>query len=180
MARGPKALLSIEGTSFLARCLERLSVPGVADIVVVLGHEEERVRAAVALPAHALYVSNPRWPEGMLSSVLVGLAAADAAGAEAALLQPVDSPAVAPSTVAGVVAALEKGATVAVPSFEGRRGHPAGFARATWPALRAASPERGVRAVLHDHPEWVTHVAGDPGCLVDVDTPADLGSGSLR
>jgi molybdenum cofactor cytidylyltransferase len=69
---------------------------------------------------------------------------------------------------------------IAVPSFEGRRGHPAGFARSAWPALRSASPGHGMRAVLHEHPDWVTHVAGDPGCLLDVDTPADLARLSSR
>jgi CTP:molybdopterin cytidylyltransferase MocA len=174
MARGPKALLPIEGVTFLSRCLQRLSVPGVEAVLVVLGHEAERVRALCPLPAHARFVSNPRWPEGMLSSVLAGLAVADSDAADAVLVHPVDSPWVESATVGAVVAALEKGATVAVPSFEGRRGHPAGFARAVWPALRAAPAERGLRAILHDHPEWVTHVAGGPGCLADVDTPADL------
>jgi CTP:molybdopterin cytidylyltransferase MocA len=175
MAQGPKALLPLQGTTFLSRCLERLSVPAVEAIVVVLGHEAERVRERCPLGAHARFVVNPRWPEGMLSSVLAGLAAAEEDGAEAVLVHPVDSPAVEAATVRRVVAALEGGARVAVPSLEGRRGHPVGFAREAWPALRAAPPERGMRAVLHDHPDWVTHVAGDPGCLVDVDSPSDWG-----
>jgi nicotine blue oxidoreductase len=174
LARGPKALVPLAGASFLSHCLSRLSVPGVESVFVVLGHEAERVQESSALPPHARFVLNPGWAEGMLSSVLAGLEAADAAGAEAVLLHPVDTPSVAPATVRGVVAALEGGAIVVVPSFEGRRGHPAGFARAAWPSLRSAPPARGVRAVLHEHPDWVTHVPGDPGCLADVDTPSDL------
>jgi len=72
-----------------------------------------------------------------------------------------------------VVAALAAGALVAVPSHGGRRGHPGGFARATWPALRAAPPDRGARAVLAEHPEWVVHVPGDPGCVAGIDTMED-------
>lgn len=173
MKRGPKALLPIEGTTFLGRCLERLAVPGVEDIVVVLGHAAERVREACPLSPPARFVLNARFAEGMLSSVLAGLEAAQAAGAEAVLVHPVDGPMVGRDTVRGVVAALQQGAAVAVPSFEGRRGHPAGFAQGAFSALRSAPPGRGVRAVLHDHPDWVTHVAGDPGCLVDIDTPSD-------
>jgi len=40
-------------------------------------------------------------------------------------------------------------------------------------ALRAAPAARGARAVLADHPEWVVHVPGDPGCVLGIDTPAD-------
>ena len=173
LGRGPKALLPIEGTTFLQRCIEGLLLPGVEDAVVVLGSEAERVQGACPLPQRVRLVVNPRWRDGMLSSVLVGLDAAQDGAADAVLLHPVDSPFIAATTVANVVAALEGGARVAVPSFQGRRGHPTGFARDAWPALRSAPPERGVRAVLQEHSEWVVHVEGDPGCLIDVDTSAD-------
>jgi molybdenum cofactor cytidylyltransferase len=85
----------------------------------------------------------------------------------------VDHPLVAPETVDRVLEALARGARNAVPSHAGRRGHPGGFARDAFPALRAAPPERGARAVLHDHPEWIVHVPGDPGCVAGIDTPED-------
>jgi molybdenum cofactor cytidylyltransferase len=78
-----------------------------------------------------------------------------------------------PATVDRVVAGLHGGAVIAVPAHGSRRGHPGGFARAAWPALRAAPAARGARAVLADHPEWVVHVPGDPGCVLGIDTPAD-------
>ena len=73
-----------------------------------------------------------------------------------------------------MVRALELGATIAAPSHGGRRGHPAGFARAAFASLREADPARGARAVLAEHPDWIVHVPAAPDCLVDVDTPADL------
>jgi len=85
----------------------------------------------------------------------------------------VDHPLVATETIDAVVAALAVGAAVAVPSHSGRRGHPGGFARRTWSALRAADPAEGARGVLARHPEWIEHVAGDPGCLLGVNTPED-------
>jgi molybdenum cofactor cytidylyltransferase len=100
--------------------------------------------------------------------------AANIENADALLLHPVDHPLVETATIDAVISALEDGALVAVPSHEGRRGHPGGFARAAWPALRAATPEEGARAVLHDHPEWVVHVRGGPGCVAGFNTPADL------
>jgi CTP:molybdopterin cytidylyltransferase MocA len=43
----------------------------------------------------------------------------------------------------------------------------------TWTALKAASPDRGARTVLAEHPDWVFHVEGDPGCVAGINTPED-------
>jgi CTP:molybdopterin cytidylyltransferase MocA len=167
---GPKALVAFQGTTFVERCVLRLRRPDVAEVVVVVGPEASRVAALVPDVA---CVPNPRAAEGMLASILCGLDAAERRGADAILLLPVDHPLVAAGTVDRVVQALGAGAGIAVPSHGGRRGHPGGFARETWPALRAAPPARGARAVLADHPDWIVHVPGDPGCLAGIDTPED-------
>jgi molybdenum cofactor cytidylyltransferase len=86
----------------------------------------------------------------------------------------VDNPLVAPETVDAVIRALAAGARIAVPSHGGRRGHPAGFARDAWPALRAATADGGARSVLAAHPEWVVHAPAGPDCLIDLDTPEAL------
>ena len=131
-------------------------------MTAVLGHEADRVQREAALPPDVVTIVNPRYAEGMLTSILAGLDAAEAAGADAVLVHPVDHPLIDPVTVDAVIAALAKGATIAVPSHGGRRGHPAGFARPAWEALRAAAPDEGARGVLARHPEWIEHVAG-PG-----------------
>jgi CTP:molybdopterin cytidylyltransferase MocA len=170
---GPKALLPLEGGSFLARACALFSAAG-APPVAVLGAGAERVREEAGIPGDVAVVVNERWPEGMLTSVWAGLDAAEARGAEAVLLHPVDNPFVAPATIAAVVAALASGAAIAVPTHSGRRGHPAGFARSVWPALREAPLDGGARAVLRARPDLVVHVPAGPDCLVDVDTPGDL------
>jgi CTP:molybdopterin cytidylyltransferase MocA len=167
---GPKALVRFQGTTFVERCVARMRRPGVSEVVVVVGPLSDRV--AALLPG-VTCVPNPRAADGMLGSILCGLDAADERAAEAVLLHPVDHPLVEAATVDRVVAALAGGARIAVPSREGRRGHPGGFARAAWPALRGAAPERGARAVLADHPDWVVHVEGDAGSVAGIDTPED-------
>ena len=170
---GAKALLRFGDRTFLAHTSGLFLRPGIASVVAVLGHEAERVTTEGHVPPTVTIAINPRYREGMLSSILCGLEAAEQMGAEAVLLHPVDHPLVDPVTIDRVVAALEAGAAIAVPSHQGRRGHPGGFAKACWPALRAASPDRGARAVLADHPDWVVHVAGDPGFAIGIDTPED-------
>jgi CTP:molybdopterin cytidylyltransferase MocA len=170
---GPKALLPWGGGSLLAFVCERLDRPGVDGVIAVVGHEAQRVLSSAGLPPGVRPVVNPRPAEGMLSSILAGLDAADGLGMDAVLLHPVDHPVVALETIDAVVAALRSGSLVAVPSHAGRRGHPGGFARACWEALRAAPPEEGARVVLAAHPEWITYVAGDEGCRAGINTPDD-------
>lgn len=170
---GPKALLQVSGESFLARVARRLAEAGADWTIAVVGHEAPRVRRQAGLAEAVLVVENPAYREGMLSSALCGLAQAEAQGAEAVLLHPVDHPLVAAETVVRVLDALRSGARIAVPSHLGRRGHPGGFTAAAWPALRAAPAESGARAVLALHPDWIVHVAGDPGCTAGIDTPED-------
>jgi molybdenum cofactor cytidylyltransferase len=172
-AGGPKALLRMGSRSFLAHACGLLARPGVQHVVAVVGHEAARVTREAECPPPARVVENERYRDGMLSSIWRALDEAEALGADAVLLHPVDHPLVAPATVDRVVATLAGGAVIAVPSHDGRRGHPGGFARAAWPALRAASPDAGARSVLAGHPEWIVHVPGDAGCVAGIDTPED-------
>ena len=171
---GPKALLRIEQQTFLERCCLLLDRPGVVELIVVLGHDADRVAAEGGVPTKASTVRNDLYRDGgMLSSIWCGLDQAARGEMDAVLVHPVDHPLVARETVDRVVAALHAGARIAVPSFEGRRGHPAGFARSTWEALRGAATAEGARAVLRSHPEWITHVAGELGSVTGINTPED-------
>ena len=167
-------MLPVGDGTFLSRVCRLFARPGITAVVAVVGAEAARVRAAAGIPAEAKVAVNERWREGMLTSVWVGLDAAEALGAEAVLLHPVDNPLVAPATIDAVVAALARGAEIAVPSHAGRRGHPAGFARPSWPALRAAPLDGGARTVLAAQKGRVVHVPVGEDCLVDLDTPGDL------
>ena len=167
---GPKALLPMGDSSFLAHGCRALARPGVAAVVAVIGAGADEVREKSGVSDEVTLVTNERWQEGMLSSVWRGLDAAEALGAEAVLLHPVDHPRIVPGTVDRVVAALEQGAFAAVPTHEGRRGHPGGFGQEALRALRAAPLDRGARAVLEAHAERVVHVEGDAGCVVGINT----------
>jgi len=171
---GPKALLRLGETTFLAHACRLFARPGVASVVAVLGAEAERVRVEAGLPAEATVVVNDRWREGMITSVWKGLDAAEALAGDAVLLHPVDNPFVEPATIDAVIAALAGGAEIAVPSHGGRRGHPAGFVRDAFSALRRAPTDQGARAVLAQDPRRVVHVPAGEGCLVDLDGPRDL------
>lgn len=174
---GPKALVEFGDRTLLAHALALCARPAIALRVAVLGCEAGRARAAAAGAddGQVVWVHNVDWESGgMLSSALRGLDAADAAGADAVLLFPVDHPAIEPGTLDAVCAVLAAGAELAVPVHDGRRGHPGGFARARFVDLRAAPADVGARAVLHAAGAAVTEVAGGPGCRLGLDTPSQL------
>ena len=129
--------------------------------------------AEAKVPAGIVLVTNPDHRAGMLSSVLCGLAEAEARGARPCCCSRSTTPWSRPETLAQVIQALRAGARIAVPSHAGRRGHPAGFAASAWPALRAAPANAGARAALAAHPDWIVHVPGDASCLLGIDTPED-------
>jgi molybdenum cofactor cytidylyltransferase len=84
-----------------------------------------------------------------------------------------DMPYVAPATLRALLAAIEEGADIAAPVFEGRRGNPVAFGARHLPALLALTGEHGARSLLRSAP--VVEVAvNDPGILRDIDTPGDL------
>ncbi|MEH6437118.1 nucleotidyltransferase family protein [Massilia sp. DD77] len=86
-----------------------------------------------------------------------------------------DMPFVREATLQALRRALEEGAQIAAPVFEGRRGNPVAFGAMHRDALLAMSGDQGARRLLASHP--VTEVAvDDPGILRDVDSPADLAS----
>ena len=118
-------------------------------------------------------VVNPQPQRGMGSSIAIGVAASrDAAGWVVALA---DMPWLRPCSIAAVVAALNAGAGVAATRFQNRRGHPVGFAAGFREQLLQLDGGEGARSVLANADQVVEIEVNDPGVLLDVDVPEDLG-----
>ena len=84
-----------------------------------------------------------------------------------------DMPFVDQATLRALASAIEDGAGIAAPLFEGRRGNPVAFGALHRAALLGLDGDQGARRLLERAP--VTAVAvDDPGILRDIDSPADL------
>lgn len=145
----------------------------LADVVAVVRPGDDALADRLAAEG-ARVVRAERAAEGMGASFAAGVAAApDASGYVVALA---DMPWIRSATIARVAAALEQGATIAVPCRGGARGHPVGFAASLRPALLALGGDEGARRVVAANAHAVVVVdVDDPGILRDVDVPADLG-----
>lgn len=84
-----------------------------------------------------------------------------------------DMPFVDPSTLRALCAAIDDGAAIAAPLFEGRRGNPVAFGASHRDALLALDGDQGARRLLASSPVATIAVA-DAGILRDIDSPSDL------
>jgi molybdenum cofactor cytidylyltransferase len=84
-----------------------------------------------------------------------------------------DMPHVQPTTIQSLKTALEHGAGIAAPMYQGRRGNPVGFSRHYLPQLLALEGDQGARSILK-HSAVTELEVDDSGILQDIDIPADL------
>ncbi|CAN5664276.1 nucleotidyltransferase family protein [soil metagenome] len=171
---GGKLLAPYRGRTLIEATLLGLHEAPVDEIIVVLGKRSEELRN-VCEPFGVRMVENPDWAAGMSTSVRAGLAAADSV-ARAAVVLLADQPLVGSEAVSRLVDAFEKGADVAVATYDDTPRNPVLFGRNVWPSLeKELSGDEGARGFIRRHPELVTRVpcdgVADP---VDVDTVEDL------
>jgi CTP:molybdopterin cytidylyltransferase MocA len=170
--RTDKALLTYRGRTFLEAILSTLHGAGIDRVVVVLGHHAEEIRRAVDLSS-AQAVVNTDYRRGQTSSLQAGLRALETENLEAVVLCLVDHPAVSAETLRKLVESFKtSGSNVAVPTFQGQRGHPVLIGRALFAELKKLGPEQGANAVIRKHRGATQFVdVNDAGILTDVDDP---------
>lgn len=169
-----KALLPLEGETFLSRIVATFERAGIEEIVVVIGHDAASIRSAHER-LRARFVENAEWERGQLSSLLAGIDVVDRPGVQAALVTLVDVPLVAPATVASVVDCYRRShAPLVRPVSRGRHGHPVLFDRSLFDELRHADPASGAKSVVRRHASEAGDVeVEDEGAFADADTPAE-------
>ena len=175
----PKALLLDDrGRPFVARVASSMRAAGVEALVVVSGQHHDAIVAALQAELGATapqVIRNPDPERGQLSSLWTGMDRVCDADTEGIVVTLVDVPMVLPQTIRGVIDAWRQArAPIVRPSVGSRRGHPVVFDRAIFDELRHAPLHEGARSVVRAHRNDVLDVpVDDPGCIVDIDTPAD-------
>jgi CTP:molybdopterin cytidylyltransferase MocA len=174
----PKALLPCppDGWSFVTQAVRTLHTGGIQEVGVVGRVQDSALRQEVSRQKPPVaYLENPTPELGQLSSLLVGVAYAEACGADGVMILPVDIPSVKASTVQALCETFGRSAAPILRAVhQGQHGHPVIFARAVFPELRTADPAVGARQVLRRDPARVCEVAvDDAGVLRDVDEPDD-------
>jgi molybdenum cofactor cytidylyltransferase len=174
----PKALLPIDGVRFIERIVTALKSSGVANIVVVLGHNADEMRRKIDdLPV--TIVINPEYQKGQLSSLQTAIRYLETLPAsddlEGILVHLVDHPYINPQLVKLMIERFEEsGRLIVVPRFRGRRGHPVLFSRRLFPKLLAAPMDQGAKTVVHAHQAETLEIETESeGVTIDIDTPEE-------
>jgi len=172
-----KALLPVdERDTFVSRIVRTFAAAGIDDIVIVVGHQADRVAHAVAHSGVlARLVPNPRYAEGQLSSVITGIDAVDRPGVAATFLALVDAPLFTEDTVRALVDRFEQtGAPIVRPVRGNEHGHPILIRSDLFRLLRHADSTAGAKPIVRAHASPPGDVAvNDPGAFTDIDTPDD-------
>jgi molybdenum cofactor cytidylyltransferase len=169
----PKALLPIDGQTFIDKIVRVLKQTSVAKVMVVLGHDAEEMRRRTEhLPVEILI--NPDYKLGQLSSlqVAVRLLQKDA-DCDGMLVHLVDHPYIDAKLVESMIERFQAGGKlIIVPRYGGKRGHPVIFSRKLFSELLAAPMDQGAKAVVNAHRDDTLEIDTEEfGVTVDIDTP---------
>ncbi|MBM3566970.1 MAG: nucleotidyltransferase family protein [Alphaproteobacteria bacterium] len=160
----------------IARTVGAITASRAAPVVVVTGHEAEKVEAALA-GLGAAVVRNPDFARGLSSSLRAGLKALDGKNVSGALVCLGDMPNVTAATLDALIAVFESGGEkdICAPVAEGRRGNPV-----LWPAdlfgeMTMLSGDQGAKDLIARHQARLKTIPAPAAeIFTDVDTPEAL------
>jgi len=168
-----KPLLPLGGVTILERCVTLFRGAGIDDVRVVTGHRGAELEPLLARLGVRV-VANPRYREGMFSSVVAGVATL---GAEVDyfFVLPVDVPLVRAATIRRLLELCRREhADVIYPRFMGMRGHPPLIAARHAREIAAWEGEGGLKAALAQWESTALDVeVADGNILLDMDALDD-------
>jgi len=167
-----KLLLELEGESLVRRAAKAALAGGLDPVVVVLGHEADRIREELAgLPVRA--VVNLAYARGMNTSLAAGIAAVPEAAAAAVVLL-ADMPFVTGHMVARLVETFRKtGAALVASDYGGVHAPPTLYARKVFSELGGPEGDGCGKRVVRRHEKEVVRVEWPAAALADVDREED-------
>lgn len=169
----PKALLPIDGQTFIERIVAALKQTTVGKIIVILGHNARELEAKIShLPVQILI--NTDYRQGQLSSLQLAVRDLQAdADCDGMLVHLVDHPYLAPALVQEMIRRFyETKKRIIVPKFHGKRGHPVIFSNTLFGELLSAPMAEGAKAVVNAHRAETLEIdTQEEGIAVDIDTP---------
>ena len=175
MGETNKLLLPVGDEPLVRRTARLLAALDGARVTVVLGHEADHVRAALAGLDVALTV-NPAYADGQRASVYHGLRQADRAACS--MVAPADMPRLTAADCASLIAAHRAApqGSVTVPMRHGpngaERGNPIMLSGAARDEVVSGGINLGCRGLLDRRPDLIhIHTTMSDGFFVDLDTP---------
>jgi molybdenum cofactor cytidylyltransferase len=167
----PKALLRVDGQTFIERIVAALQASRVGKVLLILGHNADAIKAEIRnLPVTV--VVNEDYARGQLSSLVTAIQALQREKVDGILVHLVDHPFLDSGLVNRMIDRFyESKKLIVLPCYKGQRGHPVLFSSELFPELLSAPLDRGAKGVVGAHRGDTLEVeTEDEGVILDIDT----------
>lgn len=166
----PKLLLPFNDSTILEQSVDNLLNSRVDEVIVVVGNRAREMTEKLAKRPVKIVV-NPAYREGMSTSIVKGLSMVDRKTL-AIMLVLADQPLIDKETINKLIETFlshDKG--IAIPAYQGKRGHPIIFSAKYKEELQELKGDAGGRQIIRGHPDDVLEVAvNSPSINIDIDT----------
>lgn len=166
-----KLVEMVQGKPLVRHAVDAALAGGLDPVLVVSGHEAERIGKAVS-GAPAILVHNRDFGLGLSSSLRAGLAAVPE-DCDGAMVLLGDMPGISGALVNSLKQAFDpaSGRAICVATARGHLGHPVLWGRSFFGEIASLKGDKGARDLLQTHAAMVTQVeSGDDAPLTDIDT----------
>ena len=170
----PKPLVKFGQHSFLEAILQNFRNAGIEDVLIVLGHESERIIEELKLPVDN-YTINKNYQLGQFSSVQQGVKNLNSK-CTGAFLALVDQPQISTKVLINICKVFEENANkIVIPTFRGKRGHPPVLPKWLFHEILTANPTQKTSEIIRNHPHKVCELKiDDESILWNMNTKQDL------
>jgi molybdenum cofactor cytidylyltransferase len=175
MGKHNKLLLPYKGKPVIARVVENILNAGLEELIVVTGHEEEKLRMALQ-GMTVLFAPNPRYPTGMTSSIQEGIRKAKGKGYMICLSDMVwiraDEYALLKDSFEKQLCIDDK--CICLPVYKDVKGNPVIFSSWYKPAILKHEAKEGCKEIVNSNKKNNFLVTmSNPHVLKDIDYPED-------
>jgi len=188
-----KALLKINETTFIEKIIQDLLSTEVSELIVVFGAHFGEIINHINIPGfeelkpvlsdsrdrynlnnNIKLILNRRWKKGQLSSLREGIKNLSPES-EGVLFTLVDHPLVERKTYNTLISTWKENPhCIVIPTFMGRKGHPAIFPQRLYSSLLEEQLAGGARDLIYREIDSVLFVPiSDRGVITDIDTMED-------
>jgi molybdenum cofactor cytidylyltransferase len=170
-----KQLHVIGGRALVQHAVDALVAAGVDEVIVVTGHDADRVEVQIELPPAGRFVRNPDFHSGQATSLAAALHEV-APDSEGAVILMGDQPGVSAQDVCALVEGFrESRAKIVRASYRDGPG-PALLSREIYAEAGHLHGDVGARVLIASHPDWVYEVKIHADVPTDIDSVEDLPS----
>lgn len=169
-----KLLLKLGERAVVQHVVDHLLHSRAAEVIVVAGHQWERVITLLDLNRVRLVV-NPNYARGQSTSLHEGVMAVNPAS-RAVLFALGDQPLISAALVNRLIETYHQveEALIVAPRYQGRRGNPVLFDGSLKPELLTVEGDQGARQLIEKHEGEIAYVEVEsPAVFLDVDSPED-------